>query len=52
MKNEREKSDPSKVAKRPANKPKVQEVDSGLAGRSRWSQWKGPMLCGGGDLEA
>jgi RNA-directed DNA polymerase len=30
MKNEREKSDPSKVAKRPANKPKVAEVD--LAG--------------------
>jgi hypothetical protein len=27
MKNEREKSDPSKVAKRPANKPKVSEVD-------------------------
>jgi RNA-directed DNA polymerase len=27
MKNEREKSDPSKVAKRPANKPKVAEVD-------------------------
>jgi hypothetical protein len=27
MKNEREKSDPSKVAKRPANKPKVPEVD-------------------------
>ena len=27
MKNEREKSDPSKVAKRPGNKPKVAEVD-------------------------
>ena len=26
MKNEREKSDPCKVAKRPANKPKVAEV--------------------------
>ena len=27
MKNEREKSDPSKVAKRPANNPKTAEVD-------------------------
>ena len=27
MKNEREKSDPSKVAKRPGNKPKLAEVD-------------------------
>ena len=27
MKKEREKSDPSIVAKRPANKPKVSEVD-------------------------
>ena len=40
MKNEREKSDPSKVAKRPANKPKSQRSTSGLAGRSRWSQGK------------
>jgi hypothetical protein len=36
MKNEREKSDPSKVAKRPANKPKVAEVD--LWGRGAESE--------------
>ena len=32
MKNGREKSDPSKVAKRPANKPKVPEVDLWVCG--------------------
>ena len=36
MKNEREKSDPSIVAKRPANKPKVSEADL-------WGGWAEPV---------
>ena len=36
MKKEREKSDPSIVAKRPANKPKVSEADL-------WGGWAEPV---------
>ena len=43
MKNEREKSDASKVAKRPVNKPKVAEVDlwglrGGVGGAKGWGR--------------
>ena len=41
MKKEREKSDPSKVAKRPANKPKVSKVDL-------WGGWAEPVEPRGG----
>jgi hypothetical protein len=41
MKNEQEKSDPSIVAKRPANKPDIARLTSGVAGRNRRSQGKG-----------
>jgi len=42
MKNEQEKSDPSIVAKRPANKPEIAEVDLWGSGRNRRSEGKGP----------
>ena len=51
MKNEREKSDSSIVAKRPRTNRKSKRSILGLRGGVGWSQWKGPMLCGGGHLE-
>ena len=42
MKNKQEKSDPSIVAKRPANKPTIAEVDLWASGAELAEQGKGP----------